>query len=206
MLMLVLLPIACFAVESLTGSALDGYISEGKSVFVKFFSPSCPHCVRMAPVWEELSQSSPDNVIADIDCTKNRDVCKRFDVQGVPSLQFIKNGKVCKYSGNRDLESLVNFATNGYSEASCRDLPVPEIAKSYMTLFAEAVVEIFEQLNAMARYSPLACALLFMMGVFMGASVTGILVTVTRSSHEHPKAEDKDEKASAKELKPVKKD
>ena len=30
-----------------------------KPTFVKFYSPSCPHCIKLAPVWEKVAQVAP---------------------------------------------------------------------------------------------------------------------------------------------------
>lgn len=46
------------AMVELTESDFDEMI-KGKSVFVKFYSPSCPHCIKLAPVWEKVAQIAP---------------------------------------------------------------------------------------------------------------------------------------------------
>ena len=65
-----------------------------KPWFVKFYSPNCGHCVKMAPTWDELHLSSKAKAnVAKVDCkaTENRPLCKDFDVKGYPSLLLFAN-------------------------------------------------------------------------------------------------------------------
>ena len=51
----------CMAAEEgieLTESDFDEMI-KGHPTFVKFYSPSCPHCMKLAPVWEKVGQVAP---------------------------------------------------------------------------------------------------------------------------------------------------
>ena len=66
-----------------------------KPWFIKFYSPNCGHCVRLAPTWEELYVRNKANTnVAKVDCknTENRPLCKDFDVRGYPSLLLFANG------------------------------------------------------------------------------------------------------------------
>merc|ERR1719293_220243 len=45
---------------------------EGKLVFLKFYSPYCPHCKEMAKAWNELAAyflDFDDILIGSVDCT-----------------------------------------------------------------------------------------------------------------------------------------
>jgi thiol-disulfide isomerase/thioredoxin len=42
----------------LTEGDFDEFL-KGHAVFVKFYSPSCPHCVKLAPVWEKVAKIAP---------------------------------------------------------------------------------------------------------------------------------------------------
>ena len=72
-------------------------LTAGKLVFIKFYSPSCPHCKSMAPDWNKLAtyyQDLPDSdniLIGSIDCTDapaGKKLCARFKIMGLPTLLY----------------------------------------------------------------------------------------------------------------------
>ena len=73
----------------------------------------CGHCQRLAPIWEQLAahfSSDPNVHISKVDCTRETGTCQQFEVKGYPTLLLFMNGvMVEKFSGSRDLESLVQF-------------------------------------------------------------------------------------------------
>jgi protein disulfide-isomerase A6 len=106
------------AVLDLIPSNFDKIVlKSGKPTLVEFFAPWCGHCKNLAPVYEELAlafEHAKDKVqIAKVDTDAERDLGKRFGVQGFPTLKFFdgKSDKPTEYNGGRDLESLSNFIT-----------------------------------------------------------------------------------------------
>ena len=106
------------AVLDLIPSNFDEVVlKSGKPTLVEFFAPWCGHCKTLAPVYEELASSfeyAKDKVqIAKVDADAERDLGKRFGVQGFPTLKFFdgKSDKPTEYNGGRDLESLSSFIT-----------------------------------------------------------------------------------------------
>jgi thiol-disulfide isomerase/thioredoxin len=80
--------------------------------FIKFFSPTCPHCVEMAPAWVELAKKvSADIKIGEVDCTKHRDLCHKFNVHSYPTLIAKSNGRTRNYNGPRTVPELLKFLT-----------------------------------------------------------------------------------------------
>ena len=76
------------------------------------YAPWCGHCKALAPVWDELyTIHNQDINIARVDCTSDdaSDICTQFKIRGFPSLLLLRENKWYKYSGKRDLESLVKF-------------------------------------------------------------------------------------------------
>ncbi|WYZ38880.1 hypothetical protein EsH8_III_000794 [Colletotrichum jinshuiense] len=106
------------AVLDLIPSNFDEVVlKSGKPTLVEFFAPWCGHCKTLAPVYEELASAfefSKDVQIAKVDADAERDLGKRFGVQGFPTLKFFdgKSDKPADYNGGRDLESLSNFITD----------------------------------------------------------------------------------------------
>ena len=91
-------------------------------VFVKYYSPSCPHCVKLAPAYKELAERLKDNKnlrIAEFDLTKND--FDDFTIRGYPTLIFFKAGNKQNhivYRGNRTVEDMMGFVLSnlGYPE------------------------------------------------------------------------------------------
>lgn len=89
----------------------------GKSAFVKFFAPWCGHCKSMKPAWDKLSDKYADNkniIIADVDCTQEKDLCGKFGVSGYPTIKYFTTatGEMGeKFEGGRDYAALEKFAS-----------------------------------------------------------------------------------------------
>ncbi|KAJ5122272.1 Protein disulfide-isomerase tigA [Penicillium atrosanguineum] len=92
-------------------------LKSGKPALVEFFAPWCGHCKTLAPVYEELAgvfAFAEDKVtIGKVDADANRDLGKRFGIQGFPTIKYFdgKSDKPEEYKGGRDLESLSAFIT-----------------------------------------------------------------------------------------------
>ncbi|KAK1141270.1 hypothetical protein N8T08_009173 [Aspergillus melleus] len=109
---------ASSAVVDLIPKNFDNVVlKSGKPALVEFFAPWCGHCKNLAPVYEELAQAfahAEDKVtVGKVDADENRDLGKRFGIQGFPTLKWFdgKSDKPVEYNGGRDLESLSAFIT-----------------------------------------------------------------------------------------------
>merc|ERR1712168_390775 len=69
----------------LNDRSFRGHVSRGDH-FVMMFAPWCGHCARLKPDWEKLAKNSgvKETKIGKVDCTANKDVCKKYDVTGYP--------------------------------------------------------------------------------------------------------------------------
>jgi hypothetical protein len=60
-----------------------------------------------------------------IDCTQHKQVKKRLEVGGYPSIKFIRDGEVRDYKGTRDEKGLVNFGRDMLEQSV---LPLPQLS------------------------------------------------------------------------------
>lgn len=109
---------ASSAVKDLIPKNFDNVVlKSGKPALVEFFAPWCGHCKTLAPIYEELASAfafAEDKVtIGKVDADANRDLGKRFGIQGFPTIKWFdgKSDKPEEYKGGRDLESLSAFIT-----------------------------------------------------------------------------------------------
>ena len=83
------------------------------NVFVKFYSPNCPHCIRLAPAFTELAEKLKYNKyirIAEFNMKDND--FDLFKIRGYPTLIMFKAGEKNRYiiyKGNRTVEDMMNF-------------------------------------------------------------------------------------------------
>merc|ERR1711862_320415 len=104
---------AAAAVPSLTPANYDS-MTDGKTVFIKFFAPWCGHCKKMAPDWQSLADEWANNeigLIAEVDCTTDgKQLCERFGVKGFPSIKYGDPTALEDYTGGRTFKDLSIFA------------------------------------------------------------------------------------------------
>lgn len=79
-------------------------ISSSKVVLVEFYASWCPHCKRMMPVMEELSELLGDSApIYQIDIDDYPGLADRENVEGTPTFIIYKDGREAwRYSGEVD--------------------------------------------------------------------------------------------------------
>lgn len=141
--LLVLLSIAKSNVIVLTSNNFehDTQASSGSTTgdwLIKYYAPWCGHCNKMAPMYDELAKELDGSVnVAKIDVTANRDLGRRFNISGFPTLKFLRLGRTYDYQGPRTLEALKEFVTGGYSKANVVSYPTPAAKSSFEDFFGE---------------------------------------------------------------------
>jgi protein disulfide-isomerase A6 len=119
------------AVIDLIPGNFDKIAVAGKPALVEFFAPWCGHCKTLAPVYEQLAHdfefAKDKLVIAKVNADSEKDLGKRFGVQGFPTIKFFdgKSDTPEDYNGGRDLESLTEFLTKKTGVRPKKAKPVP---------------------------------------------------------------------------------
>ena len=94
---------------------INSYFKNGKHVFVLVYMVGCGHCEVMRPEWakiESVLNKNPvynknnDIVIIDIDGA-NKSSLNLGEINGFPSMKYIKNGKIEEYAGDRTLDAFI---------------------------------------------------------------------------------------------------
>jgi len=92
--------------------------------FIKFYAPWCGFCQRLAPVWDDLGDLlAGEIVVAKVNVDENTQLSGRFGIKSLPTLIFIRQGKMYRYSGQRTIESLEEFAKGGYAKENAENVP-----------------------------------------------------------------------------------
>merc|ERR1712142_856483 len=73
--------------------------------FVNFQTSWCGHSQKLAPIWAELESSEGGSCrISSIDCDREKDTCKRYNVRGYPTLMLMNDGKRLNASQRRNID------------------------------------------------------------------------------------------------------
>lgn len=90
-----------------------------RPAIVAFHSSSCPHCVTLMPVWNQLRQQIGKEVdVMDFEAHKEQPILQQNGIDGVPEIRYYPKGfpsqEYVAYKdmpgANRQLDSLIRFA------------------------------------------------------------------------------------------------
>ena len=98
----------------LTSENVDQYIGGDMPIFVKFYSPDCPHCAQMAPDFDDAAEAFKRVRFGGVDCTKEKEVCEAHNVDGYPTLYLYLAGKKegIEFEGTRGYDQFCTFIEN----------------------------------------------------------------------------------------------
>lgn len=83
------------AVLTVTNDNFEQLASENRLLVIDFWASWCGPCRAIAPIIEELAQEYKGKVaIGKCNVDENRSLTTRFEVQGIPAIFLMKNGKI----------------------------------------------------------------------------------------------------------------
>ena len=81
-----------------------------KPVLVDFWAPTCPPCLVMGPIVEEIAKEFEDKVkVGKLDVSENQEMPERYGIRGIPTFIVFKNGQAIEtIVGARPKQDLVD--------------------------------------------------------------------------------------------------
>jgi len=97
-------------VIELTTANFDETVNKQPIMLVEFFAPWCGHCKKLKPEYEQAARLlKPEGIpLATVDATVEKDIAKKYDVTGYPTLKIFRNGKVSEFKGGRTSHDIVS--------------------------------------------------------------------------------------------------
>jgi len=81
-------------IQATTYNWKDEILQSQKPLVVEFYSPTCPHCRRLTPIFERLSNEYADRLkFVMVDTSVESDLASGYGIMGVPTLKFICSGR-----------------------------------------------------------------------------------------------------------------
>ena len=83
-------------VIELTSANFDSYLNESnKLIIIDFWAEWCGPCRLIAPIIKELSEEYGDKAIfGKVDVDQEVELATKYGIRNIPTVLFIKNGKV----------------------------------------------------------------------------------------------------------------
>ena len=83
---------------------------------INFNASWCYWSKKLQPIWDALTDSmkNKDIEVLDIKCEQesNEELCRRYQIEGFPTIKLIVGNNVIEYDGERSLEGLTSFINN----------------------------------------------------------------------------------------------
>jgi thiol-disulfide isomerase/thioredoxin len=133
--------VASAEVLSLDGSNIME-LTEGKSIFIKFFAPWCEICQAMAPDFERLAadwEGHAVGLVAEVDCTGelSEGICDDYEISDLPTIYYGDRTSPELYEGERTYEAMSAFAKEHISHPACALKQMEYCSEEKKQLFAE---------------------------------------------------------------------
>lgn len=101
-------------VNEVNAKELDQVLQRQDLVLIDFWAEWCGPCIMMNEPLKRLAASeNVDCVIAKIDTMKHKEVAKKYNIKGLPTLLLVKkNNELKRYAGALSYQELKNFVNS----------------------------------------------------------------------------------------------
>lgn len=128
-------------------------VTDGKTIFIKFYAPWCGHCRAMADDWTRLEEdwkSHPIAFVGDVDCTSDegRPLCEDFEIATFPTLIYGDPMAAETYDGPRDYESLSAHAQAHIGKPICSAFRTTHCSEQEKATISKLEAKSLEELEA----------------------------------------------------------
>lgn len=76
----------------------DEVMNSDKPVLIDFWATWCGPCRMLAPIIEELAEERDDIKVCKVNVDEEAELAEKFDIESIPTLVLIKNGKIVSRS------------------------------------------------------------------------------------------------------------
>ena len=141
--------VAAEDVITLTSANFDQHLQDTKFVLAEFYAPWCGHCKKLAPEFEKAAAALKNEGVslAKVDATEEKDLAKKFEVKGFPTLIWFESQKRGEYTGGRTTQTIVDWVRSmtgpAVRETSSPDPAGPD--KPQMILKDSVLQAVYEQ-------------------------------------------------------------
>jgi len=156
------------------------------TIAAKFYAPWCGHCKRLAPAWDEFARESQRDgvVVLSVDASGEnaRELNKKFNIKGFPTLYYFVDGVVYEYQGERNAAAFRAFSkrVGPRARAVGRKYAVDRQTNrilferpSKWLVFRGLLIDVVHDFVRVASAKPYVCVAIFICGVWVGAFSVG---------------------------------
>ena len=88
----------------------DEVIKSEKPVLVDFWSPTCPPCIMLGPIIEEIAKDFEGKVkVGKLNVMENPETAGKYKIVGIPTIIIFKNGEpIERATGLRSKEAIAD--------------------------------------------------------------------------------------------------
>ena len=91
----------------------DEITNTNKLVLIDFFATWCGPCKMLSPIISEIANEYSNSIkVCKVNVDENQDLAMKYNIMSVPTLLFIKNGKIIKSSigfcSKSELNNIIN--------------------------------------------------------------------------------------------------